>query len=85
MLETPCTLFVIIAVTFFVEYTGAAHVGLGHGVDVGTAADVPRADLSANATIPVLYSGNQTPPRDESMFTLVGFAMYVREGSGYSV
>jgi hypothetical protein len=91
MLEKPSTLLIIVGVTVFVEYPeGAAHAGpavggITHAVDVGTAPDSPWLDLSANATIPVFYSGNQTPPRDESTLTLVGFAIDVREGSAYSV
>jgi len=82
---------VIIGVTVLVAYPeGAAHTGpevggITHAVDVGTAPAAPWVDMSANPTIPVLYSENQTPPRDESTLTLVDFAIEVREGSAYSV
>ena len=90
-LEEPGTLSVTMAVTFLVEYPeGEAHAepdvgGMTQGVEVGTVAAVPRLDVSANPTIPVLYSVNQAPPRVESILTLVGFAMDVRDGSVYSV
>ena len=91
MLEYPRTLSVIVGSVVFVESPdGPAHAGpevggITHAVDVGTAPVSPMAVLSANPTIPVLYSGNQTPARIESTLTLVGFAIDVREGKAYSV
>jgi hypothetical protein len=65
-------------------HTGPALGGKAQAVDVGTVAGVLGVVVLASAIIPVLYSLNQTTFLDESMTTLVGFAIIVRDGSVYS-
>jgi hypothetical protein len=65
-------------------HTGPAVGGKTQAVDVGTVAGVLGVVVSAPAIMPVLYSLNQTTFLDESMTTLVGFAIVVRDGSAYS-